>query len=149
MAPTQNWYSTTKVMLLQKAGLNWFLGDIWQLSINFETSMNQKILLLQDASCSILLSSDIFCLHFTSACFFLCHVFWDYGKRSVTKTFCFKLTGNFDNISGNNFLGTEFLYALLVSTDNFAHFGFIFLEGFNGRFSITLLKLKKKNSLLF
>merc|ERR1712223_1013825 len=51
----------------------------------------------------------------------------------------FVTNGNFNDVSGNNFLCVDFLHAIFVSTDNFAHFGLVFLEGFDSRFSIAFL----------
>ena len=50
------------------------------------------------------------------------------------------LTGNFDDVAGHNVPSAHLLDAIFVRTDNFAHFGLVFFEGFNSGFSIAFLK---------
>lgn len=51
-------------------------------------------------------------------------------------------TGNFNDVAGDNILGTDLLHTILVRTDNLAHFRLVFLEGFNSGFSIAFLKME-------
>ena len=48
--------------------------------------------------------------------------------------------GNLHDVSGNDITGTDLLDAVLVRSDNFSHFRFIFLESFDGVLGIALLK---------
>ena len=41
-------------------------------------------------------------------------------------------TGDFHNISRDNFAGTNFLNTRFVRSDNFAHFRFVFFQSFDG-----------------
>ena len=62
------------------------------------------------------------------------------SRREQEKLENFLLTGNFDDVAGHNVPSAHLLDAIFVRTDNFAHFGLVFFEGFNSGFSIAFLK---------
>ena len=51
-----------------------------------------------------------------------------------------KLTWDFDDVTGDDLVGPDLLDAILVSPDDLAHLGLVFLQGLDGGLGIPFLK---------